>query len=633
MFQRYHMNTKNYGEISIQSLTHRVGEHEGFYDYLPFAYSQGITEVNSVLNLKALGNTLMMTAGSDEGFALIHVEEDLEYYSSDTYKRGLQLFNASTRFIWGSVEEGGLFLTKFDGNLMWGMCYGFYHNTTTDKYTYIIGMDASCRLLPNALSEVAICTNEDITDQYFKPAFYILNNNNVTASGDFRYWFVDTNSTLSPVYQIYYGSMVAGMSNPKWTDDWSITDPFTFNAVPVQPFYPYTDGTYIPYATISWMKPSNYEHISGSWDAGMSFDPEENSGDGEEGGGNGKYPTDNDNMPTYDPTGGTDLLTSGLIKMYTPTTSEVNAFQSFLFGNTITEQIANQMKRLTSNPYDYLIFLALCNFNPSTSQDHEVIAFCGQSSGVASRIVNQQMIRIGPYELNVEQSGFDFTDFNPYTRLRMFIPYIGYQDISPDDVMGAHLELWYNIDLMTGSCVATLHVKRSKRDWMYVDNAVDNPLYTWTGNVYMMCPLSSNDFRGFFSSMVQFANGVGSFATGNMIGGLGSMATAVMSQKSTVTKNVPSSSSMGMLNDQIPYLIYERPCPQQPRIEDYRAWHGIPLNKLMYVKDLNGYVECDPKTFWGTSITYEYDGTEISATDSEIAEIKQMFESGVMVNV
>jgi hypothetical protein len=634
---RFHIDSK-LGELAVQSSVQLPDTYGGLPAHGAYGYGEGVTEINSIINLKDIANRLYYsTPDCESSLVLMENKHELSYFSSDTYRNAVQSFQASSFFLWGSWDEGGLFITHAYDDIVFGCNYGIYEDTTDEsdaRYINLYRIDASIsgRLGGGSipwLAEVAIMTQDNSIGV---PSFRIICNNNVSSTGSATLYRINDGTLGVAEYTQSFGHKLGEcMNDPTYTNDWTITEPFTFTPVPCQPFNPWDkDGVYkVP--MISMTIPSTMNHISGSWDAGLSFEPEDNGGDGEPSGTGGDYPTKNDPQQFSDPTGGEDLLSTGLIQMYAPTASEVMQFQSFLFGNSITDAIEKQIKRLTSNPYDYVIFLALCNFAPTNSQNYEVMSFCGQSSGISARKIDEQMLNLGPYKLNLPQNAEDFTDYNPFTKVKIYVPYIGYQDLNPDEVIGCQLELMYHIDLMTGSCVAELKSTRSKRGWMSVDNDVSNIYYNWQGNVYMMCPLSSNDFRGFFTSMTQFAMGAGSMLSGNVIGGLGAMTTAVMSSKSDVSKNVPNGANYGFISEQTPYIIIERPTRQMAGWDTYASFEGVPSNMARKIGDISGYLETDENTVWGNDLSYTFETTTITAFDEEIEEIKTLFNSGVYV--
>ena len=141
------------------------------------------------------------------------------------------------------------------------------------------------------------------------------------------------------------------------------------------------------------------------------------------------------------------------------------------------------------SPYDYILYLALIRFPVPLSPAGSTIQFCGLDSMVGSYMVSQQIINIGTYNVYVPNDTETFMDFNPYSKATIYLPYIGYKELDIDDIRGCVCSLQYHVDLLNGSCVAELSVKRDRRvSSGNADNGLNNVLYNWSGNVFSFVP-------------------------------------------------------------------------------------------------------------------------------------------------
>lgn len=623
------INTNGYGTITIPSI------EDGYYGMqeLHTAYQKGISETATVLDLQTLYKQLSLDP--DVGWAIdkLYTPTSSEDMETDEYQEALAFAKAHLRFIWGSFDAGGLYARIVNNELSFGILNGFFQFTegvNVGKFRYNFADDQSpvYRLSLTECKAVAICFgNASSTDTNY-PRFSIQYRQDLST---IEVKTINTNNVLTATYEplSQNAPLEVAMNNYLWTDDFSFefqVPPFEFNYMPVQVWN--GTGEFL----ITQSAPTGAIKIRGSWDGGAIVPDESAGGNAGTGGGDGDFSNRNTPYTGENPTGGIDACNSGLITLYNPTQAQVKAFNNFLFGGSITDAIANQLKRLISNPYDYLIFLALCHFNPPTDQlVGETIKFVGIDSLVGSRKINQQIVEIGPYKIGYYPSFNSFLDYSPFTKVRLYAPYIGFQELNIDDLTGTKnvmvtLTLTYYVDLLTGSCVAKLVISRGKRiNGANADDSLNNFMYTWNGNVYQMLPLSSNDFRGLFTAVTQFANGVGSVVNGNAVGGLGAMASAVMSQKSTVNKNVPSASSYGYMSPQEPFLQFEIPIQSLPSYDssnNYSSYHGYPSNIQNKVSYFSGYLETDENTIWKG---------DIDCLDGEIEEIQTLFNTGVYV--
>lgn len=314
-------------------------------------------------------------------------------------------------------------------------------------------------------------------------------------------------------------------------------------------------------------------------------------------------------------------INSGLVTLYRPTQAELSSFASFLYTG-ITDSIADQLKKLVTNPLDYVIFVALCKFAPPI-YGREEIAFCGIGSGVsADKIVNQFYdLDCGTITFNEQFNSF--LDYSPNSKLKIYIPYCGVHDLNVDECMGSTISLKYRIDLLSGSGVAKLKITRSRRKTAPFDCSINSYIYEYPCNVYLTMPLSATDWRGTYQSLVSLAGGV---ITGAATGGIGgamsiasSVASAVTSNKVSVNRSGQIGSSYGYLGENKPYLILERPITSVP--ERFEMWEGLESNITAKVANLSGYTEIDTDTLWSDSFGH--------ATQEECKMIKDIMNGGV----
>ncbi len=50
----------------------------------------------------------------------------------------------------------------------------------------------------------------------------------------------------------------------------------------------------------------------------------------------------------------------------------------------------------------------------------------------------------------------NFLDYSPYTKIDLFLPYVGFVKLEPEEVMGRELNIKYIVDLSTGGCTAVI---------------------------------------------------------------------------------------------------------------------------------------------------------------------------------
>ena len=343
-------------------------------------------------------------------------------------------------------------------------------------------------------------------------------------------------------------------------------------------------------------------------------DPYNNAGVPEEGGGNGGYPDNSDDIDIPDPTGLPTLVTSGLVKLYQPTTAEMQSFTDFLF-NGITDSIKDTISKLTTEPLQYLIGAYMTRFKPATSSS-TAIKFAGVDTGATAATIVKQYQQLNCGYLDIPNASETHLDYSPYSSAVLYLPYIGYRDMNIDEIMGSRLLIKYNIDCVTGACTAYVHVNRIKRT--KGDAKINAVIYEFQGNCFVQCPMSSKDSSGTIQALSQLAGAVGSVAQHNVAGAVEGAINAIATEKVSVNRNGSPGSNYGYASIQYPYIILQRPLNKPP--QKFSSFEGWTSNMYKKISSLKGYTETDPNTVWSNNM---------HCTDNEAEEIKSLFNSGV----
>lgn len=267
------------------------------------------------------------------------------------------------------------------------------------------------------------------------------------------------------------------------------------------------------------------------------------------------------------------------------------------------------------------------------------------STGVVSHIADDQYVGINCGDLTVEEYWGNCLDYNPYTKISIFLPFCGTYELDADEVMGKTLNVSYRIDIMSGACLATIKI----------DGSV---FYQYSGQCSAQVPLSSVSFDQFLSSMIDLgvatATGAGAIgaggaavkeasknfmmhptaANGLAVGEsrerlnevkaqsgasiLDAAVGAVMGSKGFYTHAGAMSGSPGFLGVRTPFLTIKRPEQLIPSM--YGKFHGYPCNTTAVLGDLVGYTEIGDIRL-----------NIPDATVEEILECEQLLKGGVVI--
>lgn len=230
----------------------------------------------------------------------------------------------------------------------------------------------------------------------------------------------------------------------------------------------------------------------------------------------------------------------------------------------------------------------------------------GIDTGVTIDGVANHLQTIDCGTITIDRYFGDFKDYAPYSRCYIYLPYIGVNEISINQVQGKELSLVYGVDLLDGSCVARL-------------SADSKQLYSFSGNIATEYPIVGKTPS---SPLAAATNMLGDI-TGNStlaatVGLIGSVLTGQNSSSGfqTVGGVAGNWGNVGVLT---PFVYLERPVQSIPNA--YESSFGWTCNKYLPLNVLSGYTEVDESIHLSTT-----------ATDEEKEMLKEILTSGFYIN-
>lgn len=534
-------------------------------------------------------------------------------------------FNSDVSWLWGSLDDGGAFIFKAADNpsninsLRYRvyMCWGEFEREPDNpdysdgRYFYHFStMDGSNRIWLEQMYNVGFFIDGDADE---------IERNSVMGI------YYCTNKENNRVFCGNVGG-VYGMTPPQFAT--SLTDWDSMLGTPEWVETPDLAWYFEGGSTNSKSHLYGFHMDNTIWISGNPFseddfgdEPSGAGGTNTSGGGYGTPATDTGDVDgeSADDLNQLTAINSGLATLFNPTQAELAAFAEWLYTD-ITDSIADQLKKLQTNPIEYILFVSLCKFNPPTSGRME-IGFAGFGSGVTAQKISNQFMEIDCGTVDYKEQFGSFLDY--HSKVQIYLPFCGTHDLKIDDVMGSKVKVNYLIDLLSGSCIARVKITRSVRATAPQDSRVNDVIYEFQGNVYLSMPISSTDWRGTYQALVGLAGSiVQGAASGGGVGAIGGAVTgaanAIMSEKVSVSRSGQAGSAYGYMNNKKPYLILERPIQSVPT--GWGSFEGYMSNNYAKVRNLKGYTETDPNTIWSDNI---------HCTDAEAEEIRSLFNSGV----
>lgn len=342
---------------------------------------------------------------------------------------------------------------------------------------------------------------------------------------------------------------------------------------------------------------------------GGSGDPAGSDDPSEPGGGNGNYDDKSDpiDFPPL-PTGG--AIESGAIIAHRVVSQTLEVIFTKLWNLTLIDTWLKSLE----DPMDAIVSLHALPVSPQVTDDPNNIYVGNLNMGVSSPLVTSQYVEVDCKSLTLKEYWGSALDYSPYTRVEIFLPFIGVRTLKTEDVMKTTIAIKYYVDILTGDCIAFIKCGMSV-------------LYTFNGNCKMTIPLSARSTDALqkilMATGLAVAGGavaVGGGAAATMQGGslMLSGASNIATTKINVSRSGDVSGSPGIMGEYVPYLIIHRPA--QSLAKDYNKFKGYTSNITSVLGNLSGYTEVEHVHL-----------SVAGATDTELAEIEKLLKEGVII--
>ena len=343
------------------------------------------------------------------------------------------------------------------------------------------------------------------------------------------------------------------------------------------------------------------------------------------GGGDGDYMDDSSDkidLPDLTTLNANSINNTRFFTCYKLTSEQLTKLSQELWSSNFIDIISNSVLK----PTDFIVSM---NMIPIDVMSTPKMIKAGQwlLNGAIGGVVSGQFFRVDCGSIEIKKKWGGALDY--LTKIALFLPFIGEVQLSPDDVMGSTISVIYTVDVMTGSCLASVKIVR--------DN-LDAILYQYNGNCSATYPIVSQDYSALMSGVLQLGihtvadyskslpqlkrNGSNQWVIDNTKisrnENLGSGATSCLFDISPNVQRVGNmSSTVGFMGIKKPFIILSRPI--QSLAENYNSYRGFVSNIAMILGDCTGYTEVE-----------EIHLENISATENEISEIENLLKSGVI---
>ena len=324
----------------------------------------------------------------------------------------------------------------------------------------------------------------------------------------------------------------------------------------------------------------------------------------------------------------------GFIHVYNPTPQEFVSFGTWLW---VTYADAT-IDKILNNPFDGVIGAHELYATPNRDgRDNIRSAFL--TCPTTADLVTNRYSEIDCGTVIVPEFYGNYLDYSPYSQAYIYLPFIGINEVSIDDIVGHAVNIRYRVDSYSGSCIAMIFV--AKRGYQ-------NLCYQFAGSCSVEVPMAGGSQAAIKAAMMQAEayarasmidalghafGGLGSVLMGNLGGVLSSMGgiandyanakagieAARVANKSSVQHSGQFGSSHGAMGCKVPFIIIRNPI--QVKVVNYNEDYGFPAHKRVIIGGCTGYLR-----------VREVNVISAHATDDEKAAIEAILKNGVYLS-
>ena len=349
-------------------------------------------------------------------------------------------------------------------------------------------------------------------------------------------------------------------------------------------------------------------------------------------------------------------LASGLVTIFKPSEVQINTLARLLYSQDFFDHVLKSVVNID----DFFISLGMVPFNVTAGSTAHVtwLGFdfvTAMGEAIQLTLASEQYYEFNMGTINLESDGKihasdSVFDYSPYSTLGIYLPFIGYQELDIDEFRGRQVTLIYQIDILSGTCVAKIRTN------------THGDIYQFSGNCLTQIPLGSMDMGNIIGNAVNIAVAAASAGATSAIasaGGelasatlnaapegssaqlasarynsqmahtqaqvsnasgqlAGATANAIMGMKPNFKHSGAIGASGSMLAVRQPYLFLSTPREAVPK--GYEKYCGFPSNITAQLGSLSGFTVVEDIRLNG-----------LVATSEEVAEIYALLKKGVII--
>ncbi len=345
-------------------------------------------------------------------------------------------------------------------------------------------------------------------------------------------------------------------------------------------------------------------------------------------------------------------MNSGMLKVFSPTETQVLDLTDLLFSYNFFDWLQKNLQNLE----ELFVSFGVVPFTVTKGATKSVTFLGFDISGFTHPVYLTEAAQqyyefdMGSIALNGSDARIHASDsvfdYSPFSRLGIYLPFIGFQELDIDECRGNTINLKYRVDIISGSIVALI----------YLNSDEEHCIYQFSGNCLSQIPLGSVDMSGIIAGSINIAVAAASAGASGAIAsagdaltaenlnagkitetaaglqnsqhaaqvsnGAGTLASAtangIMGMKPNFKHTGAIGSTSGLMAVKQPYLFLTTPREAVPAT--YQKFCGLPCNITDKLGNFRGYTVVEDIRLNG-----------LVATSAEVEEIYDLLKSGVII--
>lgn len=330
----------------------------------------------------------------------------------------------------------------------------------------------------------------------------------------------------------------------------------------------------------------------------------------------------------------------GFINMYNPTAGGLTGlgeeiFPDFEFtsivdptGNDIIDAILNacgafvevfnqiptMFKMLiNSRLIDYVQDCHIVPVQPVTGASaHIKLGF--RELDISAPTIPNEYVEVDLGSVSLEEFYHQFIDYQPYTRAKLYLPFIGFVPVEPEYWQSGSIGVTYHFNVYDGSFMAYVTSSPSSK----VSKMRSSVIGQYAGTAVVHLPLTGLNYSSMVAGLVGGVGGaIAAIGSGNVAAGLSAAINTATSSPQVMSSNGYTASA-AFMSCRYPFMIIERSVSHFPA--NYQHDVGLPSKITTKLGSASGFVSVG-----------DVDLSSVHAKQSEIAEIRSLLASGIYV--